>query len=93
MEHKEIIELTASSWKAKVYIETSEHIIKGFVFMSRTGKKNRMLTEILNASKQFMSGKECTFESKGEPQKEIEQHDFLLVNTTSVLLMRPMYEN
>ena len=30
MENNEILELTTSAWREKVYIETEEYIIKGF---------------------------------------------------------------
>ena len=55
MENKEILELTTSAWREKVYIETSEHIIRGYVFMPKIGKKNRLLSEILNTNKNFIA--------------------------------------
>ena len=30
MENNEILELTTSAWREKVYIETAEYIIKGY---------------------------------------------------------------
>ena len=48
MENKDILELTASAWREKVYIETTEHIIQGYIFMPKIGKKNRILSEVLN---------------------------------------------
>ena len=39
MENKEILELSTSAWREKVYIETSEHIICGYIFMPKIGKK------------------------------------------------------
>ncbi len=93
MENKEILELTTSAWREKVYIETAEYIIKGYVFMPKIGKKSRLLSEILNTSKHFIAVKNCTVESKLVPQKEIESYDFMQVNLATILLMRPLYED
>ena len=60
MENKEILELTNSAWSEKVYIETTEHIIRGDVFMPKIGKKSRLLSEILNGNKNFIAVKDCT---------------------------------
>lgn len=93
MDNKEILELTTSAWREKVYIETSEYIVKGYVFMPRIGKRTRLLSEILNTNKQFLAVKDCTLESKLVPQKEIEVHDFLQINISTILIMRPLYED
>ena len=53
MENKEILELTTSAWREKVYIETTEHIIRGYIFMPKIGKKARLLSEVLNGNKNF----------------------------------------
>lgn len=39
MENNEILELTTSAWREKVYIETAEYIIKGYVFMPKIARK------------------------------------------------------
>ena len=93
MDTQEISVLTDTVWKEKVYIETSEFKIIGYVFMPKIGKKARLLTEILNGNKQFIAVKECHLEHKLIPQKEVEYHDFLQVNISTILLMRPMYED
>ncbi len=93
MENKEILELTTSSWREKVYIETAEHVICGYVFMPKIGKKNRLLSEILNTNKSFLAVKNCTLEYKLNPSRDIEEHDFLQVNISSILIMRPLYED
>lgn len=90
MENNEMLELTTSAWRERVYIETAEHIIKGYVFMPKIGKRSRLLSEILNTVKQFIAVKECSLEYKLTPQREIEYHDFLQVNLSSILLMRPL---
>lgn len=90
MENKEILELSSSAWKERVYIETSEHVIKGDVFMPKIGKRSRLISEILNTSKNFIAVKNCTLEYKLQPTKPVEPHDFLEVNVLSILIMRPL---
>ena len=92
MENKEILQLSTSAWKEKVYIETTEHIIRGYIFMPKIGKKNRLLTEILNGNKHFLAVKNCSIEFKLIPSKAIEEHDFMQVNVSTILIMRPLYE-
>ena len=91
MSKKESLDLSDTVWKEQVYIETAELKIIGYVYMPRIGKKTRLLTEILNGNKHFIAVKECKLEYKLFPQKEIEYHDFLQVNLSSILLMRPTY--
>ena len=93
MENKEILESSSSSaWREKVYIETSEHIICGYIFMPKIGKKNRLLTEVLNGNKNFLAVKNCKLEYKLKPSKNLEEHDFMQVNIASILLLRPLYD-
>ncbi len=93
MENKEILELTTSAWREKVYIETAEHVICGYVFMPKIGKKSRLLSEVLNTNKSFLAVKNCTLEYKLNPSRAVEEHDFLQVNISSILIMRPLYED
>lgn len=93
MDNKEILELTTSAWREKVYIETTEHVIRGYIFMPKIGKKNRLLSEVLNGNKSFLAVKNCTLEYKLNPSKNIEEHDFMQVNIASILIMRPLYED
>ena len=90
MENKEINELTQSAWREKVYIETAEHIIRGYIFMPKIGKRNRLLSEVLNTGKTFIAVKECSIEFKLNPAREMEHHDFMQVNISSILIMRPI---
>ncbi len=92
MDNKEILELSTSAWREKVYIETSEHVICGYVFMPKIGKKTRLLTEILNTGKTFLAVKNCTLEYKLNPGRAVEQHEFMQVNISSILIMRPLYD-
>ena len=90
MENSEVMEMVSSAWKEKVYIETPEHIICGYVFMPKIGKRNRLLSEVLNMGKSFLAVKDCTLEYKNKMSGEIEKHDFLQVNVSSILIMRPI---
>ena len=92
MENSEVMEMVSSAWKERVYIETSEHIICGYVFMPKIGKRNRLLSEVLNMGKSFLAVKDCTLEYKNKMSGEIEKHDFLQVNVSSILIMRPLDE-
>ena len=85
-------ELLTGSWSERVYIETAEYIIRGFVHMPKIGKRSRLLTEILNTTKQFIAVTDCKIESKLSPQKEVESYDFIEVNISSILIMRPIDE-
>ena len=89
MKNKEIEELKDSAWREKVYIETSEHIICGYIFMPRIGNKARLLSEVLNTGKSFIAVKNCTLEYKLNPTRELEKHEFMEVNLSSILIMRP----
>ena len=82
-----------NAWSERVYIETSEYIVKGTVYMPKIGKKTRLLTEILNTNKQFLAVTDCSVESKIAPQKEIEHYKFMELNLSTILLMRPLDEN
>ena len=93
MQNQEILELTTSAWREKVYIETTEHVIEGYIFMPKIGKRNRILSEVLNSNKNFIAVKNCTMEYKLNPSRNIEQHDFMQVNIASILIMRPLYED
>ena len=93
MQNQEILELTTSAWREKVYIETTEHIIMGYIFMPKIGKRNRILSEVLNSNKNFIAVKNCTVEYKLYTSRSIEQHDFMQVNISSILIMRPLYED
>ena len=90
MENKEIAELTNSSWTERVYMETSEHIIVGDIFMPKIGKKSRLLSDVLNSNKNFIAVKDCTLEYKQNPNRDVEKYGFMQVNIASILIMRPL---
>ena len=82
----------STAWSERVYIETAEYIICGYIFMPKIGKKSRLLSEVLNSNKTFIAVKDCTVESKLNPARNIEKHEFMQVNISTILLMRPIYE-
>lgn len=91
MDNNDILDLTASSaWSERVYIETSEHIIIGNIFMPKIGKKTRLISEALNGGKNFLAVKDCTVEYKLNTTKPLEKHDFMQVNIASILIIRPL---
>ena len=90
-ENEKAIELNSvtTAWSEKVYIETAEYIIRGYIFMPKIGKKTRLLSVVLNSNKSFIAVKDCTLESKLFPKRSIEKHDFMQVNISTILIMRP----
>ena len=92
MNDSEITNIMNSVWKERVYLETAEYAIVGYIFQPKIGKKSRMLTEILNNNKQFLAIKDCRLERKLKPNTEAEYYDFLQINRSSILLMRPANE-
>ena len=60
--------------------------------MPKIGKKTRLLSDLLNANKTFLAVKDCSIESKLNTTKPVEEHDFMQINISTILLMRPIYE-
>ena len=50
------------------------------------------VVEVLNTNKTFIAVKDCTLESKLNPTRSVEEHEFMQVNVSTILLMRPIYE-
>ncbi len=86
-------DLISSSRKEKVYIETQEYVMRGYIYMPITSKKERILTDALNSDKKFIALKDCELECKRlGSRKEIEKVEFLEVNVNSILIMKPILE-
>ena len=77
-------------WSEKVLVVTKDYEIAGNVFMPRTGRKNRLLSDILNGGKRFVAIKDCTIVHREFPNRKVEHHDFLQLNLNSIILLRPM---
>jgi len=86
------IDLSSSSWSEYVVLETAEHIIKGHIFMPKIGQKSRLISETLNSGKDFIAVTNCELEHKNKPNVDIEHHNFVAVNISSILIMRPCDE-
>jgi len=77
-------------WSEKVFVVTVDYEIKGYVFMPKTGKKNRVLSDILNSNKRFVAIKDCEVKHRLIPERKTEYHNFLQLNLSSIILLRPL---
>lgn len=80
-------------WSERVLVVTQDYEIKGYVFMPRTGKKNRVLSDILNGLKRFVAIKDCEITHRLNPNRRTEYHPFLQLNLNSIILLRPTLED
>ena len=80
-------------WSEKVYVVTEDYEIKGYVFMPKTGKKNRVLSDILNGKKRFVAIKDAEISDRRYPDRAVEVNDFIHINFDSIVLIRPIKEN
>ena len=80
-------------WSESVLVITKDYQIKGKVFMPKTGRKNRVLSDILNGSKRFVAIKDCEVIHREFPNRKAETHDFLQLNLNSIILLRPLNED
>ena len=80
-------------WSEKVLVITKDYQIKGKVFMPKTGRKNRVLSDILNGAKRFVAIKDCEVVHREFPNRKAETHDFLQLNLNSIILLRPISED
>lgn len=76
-------------WSEKILVVTKDYEISGKVFMPRTSRKNRLLSDILNGGKRFVAIKDCTIVHREFPNRKVEHHDFLQLNLNSIILLRP----
>ncbi len=77
-------------WSEKVLVITKDYEIKGYVFMPRTGKKNRILSDILNGEKRFVAIKEAEVTSRQYPDRKAEICDYLHLNLDSIIILKPV---
>lgn len=80
-------------WSERVLVVTQDYEIKGYVFMPKTGKKNRILSDILNGGKRFVAIKDCEISHRLIPNTRTEYHNFLQINLNSIVLLRPASED
>ena len=86
-------EFITGVWSERVLVITQDYEIKGYVFMPRTGKKNRVLSDILNGLKRFVAIKDCEVTHRLIPNRRTEYHNFLQLNLNSIILLRPTVED
>ena len=82
--------ITSGVWAERVLIITNDYEIKGDVFMPKVGKRNRIISDILNSTKSFIAVKNCTLKHRHILEQAIEEYEFLQLNLNSVILMRPI---
>lgn len=80
-------------WSERVLVVTQDYEIKGYVFMPKTGKKNRVLSDILNGLKRFVAIKDCEVTHRLIPNRRTEYHNFLQLNLNSIILLRPTVDD
>jgi hypothetical protein len=85
--------LITGIWSERVLVVTKDYEIKGNVFMPKTGRKNRVLSDILNGAKRFVAIKDCEVKHREFPNRKAETHDFLQLNLNSIILLRPLNED
>ena len=61
--------------------------------MPKTGRKNRVLSDILNGTKRFVAIKDCTVKHRLIPTKKTEHHRFLQLNLSSIIILRPLKDD
>ena len=76
-------------WSEKILVVTKDYEISGKVFMPRTGRTSRLLSDILNGGKRFVAIKDCTIVHREFPNRKVEHHEFLQLNINSIILLRP----
>ena len=79
-------------WSERVLVITKDYQIKGNVFMPKTGRKNRVLSDILNGAKRFVAIKNCELIHREFPNRKAEVHDFFFFFLNSIILLRPLTE-
>ena len=89
MEEKNKNTLNSSYWIERVVIITENYEITGNIFMPKTTKKSRLLSELLNSNRKFIAVKDCTMQTKTSGSMEPEVLDFLEININSIILIKP----
>lgn len=80
-------------WSERVLVVTEDYEIKGFVFLPKTGKRNRLLSDILNGKKRFVAIKDCEITHRKAINRKVETQDFIQLNIYSIIMLRPAFKN
>ena len=86
-------DFTASYWIERVVIITDNYEITGNIYMPKSTKKSRLLSELLNGNRKFIAVKDCSLQTRVSGSMEPEYMDFLEVNINSIILIKPYSEN
>ena len=86
-------EFITGVWSERILVVTQDYEIKGYVFMPRTGRQNRVLSDILNGLKRFVAIKDCEITHRLNPNRRTEYHNFLQINLNSIILLRPTLDD
>ena len=89
MDEKIKKEINSSYWIEKVVIITDNYEITGNIYMPKTTKKSRLLSELLNSNRKFIAVKDCVLQTKMSGSMEPELLDFLEINISSIILIKP----
>ncbi|MDD3150936.1 MAG: hypothetical protein PHV68_08885 [Candidatus Gastranaerophilales bacterium] len=79
-------------WSEKILVITEDYEITGYVFLPKTSKKNRVLSDILNGKKRFIAIKDALIVHRNSPTRKAENHGFIQLNLSSITMLRPVLE-
>lgn len=79
--------------KEKVFINTEDYEIKGWLYNQGLSRSNRFLTNVLNrANKNFIAITNCEITYKNR-QGLVEHLEFLQLNMKYIILIRPLRDD
>ncbi|MBQ7450814.1 hypothetical protein IJS77_05290 [bacterium] len=82
-------DIISSYWVERVVIITENYEITGNIYMPKSTKKSRLLSELLNGNRKFIAVKDCIMQTKMAGSMEPEYLDFLEINISSIILIKP----
>ena len=93
MEENKKKDLVTPYWIEKVVIITESFEVTGNIYMPKTTKKSRLLSELLNSNRKFIAVKDCTLQSRINGSFEPETLDFMEININSIIILKPYKED
>jgi len=76
----------------RVMVSTANYILEGNLFLSRSMKENRRLTNLLNSDRRFIALTDVTMTDRKTGQVETKGHSFVQLNLDQVELVKPLSE-
>jgi hypothetical protein len=83
------LETVSGFWSERILVVTEDYEIKGYVFVPKTGRKNRILSDILNGKKRFIAIKDAEIIDRKTENRRVETQSFIQLNLDSIILLRP----